>query len=524
MAEKLDQNEEEKDLFERSPDETDSGPVNEPLEPETNAEGEVLESPLPEVTEEEEQPTVAETMQDDLEDRFNHLLEMLDARQYNDFMHEIEAMNPVDAADFLERLPYERLPAIFRIFKKDISADIFAELDTSVQQRIISAMTDRELANIVDELYVDDTVDMLAELPANIVQRIMKNAKPETRQVINRFLAYPEDSAGSVMTSEFIELRPNMTCGQSLEHIRSTGIDKETIYMTYVTDRTHKLLGTLPLKDLLLASPETSVLDVMTDENIIYAYTGDDQETVANLISKYDLLALPIVDRENRLVGIVTVDDALDVMETEATEDIEKMAAILPTDKPYLKTSVFETWKKRIPWLLLLMVTATFTSTIITNFEEKLAGLSFVVSLSAFIPMLMDTGGNAGGQSSVTIIRALSLHEIEPKRIFRILFKEFRVSILCGLTVAVACFFKVWAVDCKFNTDPQYFKIAAVISVTIFAAIIIAKLVGTLLPLGAKAIKLDPAVMASPFITTIVDTLTLIIYFGVVTAVFSNAL
>ena len=484
---------------------------------------EPIESPLPDVdVEENEEPTVLETYMEDREDQFSHLLDMLNNRQYTDFMHAVEEMNPVDAADFLETLPMDRLPAVFRIFKKDTAATVFAELDTPLQERIITAMTEREMSAIVDELYTDDAVDMLAEMPANIVQRILARTTKETRDTINKFLAYEEDSAGSVMTSEFIELRPTMTCAQSLAHLRQTGIDKETIYTTYVTDKEHKLLGYLPLKDLLMADPDSEVSDIMTSDNILFAYTGDDQETVAALISKYDLLALPIVDREKRLVGIVTVDDALDVMETEATEDIEKMAAILPTDRPYLQTTVFQTWKKRIPWLLLLMISATFTSTIISTFEAKLAGLHMVVSLSAFIPMLMDTGGNAGGQSSVTIIRALSLHEIEPRQIFRILFKEFRVSLLCGITVAAACFLKVWLVDCRLGMQPEYFQIAGVVSVTIFCAILIAKMVGTLLPIGAKAIKLDPAVMASPFITTIVDTLTLLIYFGIVSAVFSS--
>ncbi|MBQ9416451.1 MAG: magnesium transporter [Clostridia bacterium] len=469
--------------------------------------------------EDEELPESAQEISENIEEVFDSLLSSLDGRHYGAFVSEIKELNPVDAADFLATLPMSRLPAVFRILPKDIAADIFAELDSDLQEKIISAMTDRELSNIVEDLYVDDAVDMLNELPANIVQRIMRAAKPDTRKIINRFLAYPEDSAGSVMTSEFIELKQSMTCAQAIDHIRRTGVDKETVYVAYVTGQKHVLLGCVPLKELLFASPDELIGDIMTDENFAYAYTSDDQETVASLISKYDLLALPVVDRENRLVGIVTVDDALDVLETEATEDIEKMAAIVPTDKPYMKTSVFETWKKRIPWLLLLMVSATFTSTIITFFENKLADFAFVMSLSAFIPMLMDTGGNAGSQSSVTIIRALSLNEITPRDIGKILWKEFRVSLLCGVTIAAACFLKTWIVDCRFAVDGEHLAITAVVSATIFFAILIAKMIGTLLPLLAKALKLDPAVMASPFITTIVDTLTLLIYFGIVTVV-----
>ncbi len=451
------------------------------------------------------------------------LLELLDNRQYADFMQCMDEKNPVDAAEFLSELPPKRLPIVFRLLKKDPAAAVFAELDSDSQMALAVSMTDREISMILDDLFVDDAVDMLEEMPANLVNRIMKIATPQTRAEINRFLNYPEDSAGSVMTSEFIDLRKDMTAAQAVERIRRIGLDKETVYVAYVTNASLVLEGVVPLKSLLFASPEDRIADIM-NPNVIYAGTHDDRESVAQTISHYDLLALPIVDREGRLVGIVTVDDALDVLQTEVTEDIEKMAAILPTDKPYMKTGVFETWKKRIPWLLLLMISATFTSTIITHYEMAIGTYAI---LTAFFPMLMDTGGNAGGQASVTIIRGLSLGEIELRDVFRVLWKELRVGFFCGLTIAVATFAKVMLVDFRLaattvleSGDVQNnLLIALVISATVFSAILFAKLVGTLLPLGAKRIGLDPAVMASPFITTIVDTVTLIVYFAIASAI-----
>ncbi len=451
--------------------------------------------------------------------KFDALLALLDNRQYTAFMHEIDEWNPMDAAEFFATLPPERLPLVFRLLKKDIASEIFAELDTDLQEQIIRKMSDREVSMMLEELYTDDVVDMLEEMPASIVKRVMKTATPETRDEINRFLSYPEESAGSVMTSEFIDLRKNMTCEEAVRRIRKIGLDKETVYVAYVTDSTRVLEGVVQLKQLLFAEPENIIGDIM-ETNVQYAYTHDDRETVANMIAHYDMIALPIVDKEKRLVGLVTVDDALDVLETEATEDIEKMAAILPTDKPYLKTSIWETWKKRIPWLMLLMISATFTSTIITSYE---AAIGTYAVLTAFFPMLMDTGGNAGGQTSVTIIRSLSLGEITTKDVLRVLGKEICVGAFCGITLAAATFLKVMAIDFKFQ---QYttlesgelqnnLLIALIISVTVFFAILVAKTVGTLLPLGAKKIGLDPAVMASPFITTIVDTVTLIIYFTI---------
>lgn len=451
------------------------------------------------------------------------LLVLLDARQYPAFMHRLDELNPVDAADFLSELSNDRLPMVFRLLKKDTAATIFAELDAEQQSKIISAMTDHEISAMLDDLFVDDAVDMLEEMPAGMVKRIMQSATPETRAEINRFLAYPEDSAGSVMTSELINLKKNTTCAQAIELIRKTGLDKETVYVAYVTDAARVLEGVMPLKKLLFADPDALVGDIM-DKNVIFAYTHDDRESVANTISHYGILALPIVDREKRLVGLVTVDDALDVLETETTEDIEKMAAILPSDKPYMKTSVFETWKKRIPWLLLLMISATFTGAIITHYENAIG--TYAV-LTVFVPMLMSTGGNAGEQTSVTVIRGLSLGEIELRDIFRVMWKELRVAFFCGLTLAAVTFLKVMAIDFRFqltsvleNGDLQNnLLLAGIVSLTVFSAVLIAKLVGTLLPLGAKRIGLDPAVMASPFIMTVVDTVTLFIYFTIASAV-----
>ena len=457
---------------------------------------------------------VAESLDEELENKFEALIDMLDTKRYADFMHELEELNPVDAADFFTELPPTRIPAVFRLLKKDTAADVFAELDADVQERIISALTDREISVIIEELALDDAVDIVSELPANIVQRIMRNATPETRAGINRFLAYPEDSAGSIMTSEFLHLREHMTCSQAIEHIRRTGLDKETIYVAYVTDAARVLLGIVPLRQLLFSESDALIEDIM-DPNIICASTMDDRETVASTISKYGMLALPIVDREYRLVGIVTVDDAMDVLETEVTEDIEKMAAIVPSDKPYLKTGVFETWRKRVPWLLLLMLSATFTSTILSGYESVLATLS----LAVFVPMLTGTGGNASGQTSVTIIRGLSLGEIEMRDIFKVLWKEIRVAALCGVTVAAVCFIKTMLVDYRLQFTHANVQATCIVCLTIFCAILVAKLMGTLLPIGAKKLGFDPAVMASPFITTIVDTVTLLIYVAITVGV-----
>ena len=469
--------------------------------------------------EEMEFENAEEMREEQIEDAFDTCRELLEQRRYSQFASMIEDMNPVDAADFFSSLDYENIPKVFKLVKKDCLADIFAELDSDVQETIITAMTDRELSYIIEELFVDDAADMIEELPANVVARIMKIATKETREQINKILSYPEYSAGSVMTAEFIYLRGNMTVSEAIEHIRCTGIDKETVYTAYVTDSRRVLEGTVSFKDLLF-SRENETLDCICNKELIFAYTTDDQEYVADTIAKYGLLALPIVDKECRLVGIVTVDDAIDVIQEEATEDIEIMAAITPSDKPYMKTGVFETWKNRFPWLLVLMLSAIFSSAIITHYESAIGTYAI---LTVFFPMLMNTGGNAGSQSSVAIIRAMSLGEIEKKSFFRVVWKEFRVSVLCAGGLGAVCFLKTMAIDFKFQLTEvmpngavqDNLMIAFIVSVTACCAVIFAKFIGTVLPMGAKKIGLDPAVMASPFITTIVDTVTLVIYFAI---------
>ncbi len=441
---------------------------------------------------------------------FEQLTELLDQKNYTEFIKLINSMNAVDAAEFLQCTEEENLYKVFRMLKKDLAADVFAELDPELQEHIITSMKDTEISKFLDTLAMDDTVNMLEEMPANVVERILKSVTSEHRKEINRFLKYDEDSAGGLMTSEFISIRSHMTVSEAVSYIRKIGIDKETVYVIYVVDKSKHLLGIIELRDLLFADEDSVIGDIM-DSAVIFGITSDDKEAVANLISKYDLLVLPIVDSEERLVGIVTVDDALDVINEETTEDIERMAAILSTDdKPYLKVGVFETWLKRIPWLLVLMISAAFTGSIITHYENA---LSKVVVLTAFIPMLMGSGGNAGGQVSVTIIRSLSLGEVKMGNILRILWKEFRVSLLCGLTLALAAFLKVMFLD------QAGMAIALVVSLSLLATVVVAKLVGASLPILAKRINLDPAVMASPFITTIVDAVSLIIYFAIATQI-----
>lgn len=462
--------------------------------------------------EDEDAETMTEIRTQEIASKFETLIHLLDTKHYADFRGEMEEVNPVDAADFFNELPPARIPAVFKLLKKDTAAAVFAELEVEVQERIITAMTDREISVIMEDLALDDAVDLVEELPANIVRRIMRSATKETRADINRFLSYPEDSAGSVMTAEFIDLRGDMTCAQAVAHIRKTGIDKETVYVAYVVDSARVLEGIVPLRALLFSSADDIIEDIM-DPDVICASTLDDKETVAQTIAKYDMIALPIVDGERRLVGIVTVDDAMDVMETEATEDIEMMAAITPTDKPYLKTGVWETWRKRVPWLLLLMLSATFTSTILAHYESILDAAT--ISLAVFVPMLTGTGGNASGQTSATIIRGLSLGEIEMRDIFRVLWKEIRVALVCGVTVAAACFVKTMLVDFRLQFTVDNMQTALVVCVTMLSAVLLAKIMGVLLPIGAKRVGFDPAVMASPFITTVVDTLTILIYVGI---------
>ncbi len=438
---------------------------------------------------------------------------LLDDKKFSTLRDILITMKPFDIAAVFENLQDEKMPILFRILPKELAAETFVEMDDETQEFLIHGFSDSELKEVVDELFVDDAVDLIEEMPANVVKRILRQADKDMRKQINELLKYPEDSAGSIMTTEFIVLRPDMTAEMAIKRIRRTGVDKETIYTCYVTDANNKLIGITTVKDLLLAEDDELVKSIM-EENVISVTTLADQEQVAQMFSNYNFLALPVVDNENRLVGIVTIDDAIDVIQEEATEDIEKMAAVLPSDKPYMKTSVFGLYKKRAPWLLILMLSATFTSAIISSFEAVLAN---VLILSSFIPMITGSGGNAGSQASVSVIRALSLGEIHFRSIFLVLWKEFRVSILCGITLAAANFVKLLLFD--LNGQENAFMIALVISLTLVGTIIMAKLVGSSLPLLASKVGFDPAVMANPLISTVCDSLSLLIYFGVATLI-----
>lgn len=448
-------------------------------------------------------------MEERITDLDEKILELLEEKRYSDIKSILCKMNSADIAALFEELNMVKIPLLFRLLPKVLAAETFVEMEPNAQAMLIHGFSDNELKEVLDELYLDDAVDIVEEMPANVVKRILSNTDPDTRKMINEILKYPDDSAGSIMTIEYVSLRPSMSVEEAIKRIRRTGVDKETIYTCYVTDDNRVLLGTVSIKDLLL-SEETELIKDIMDMNSISVHTMEDQEQVANKFNKYDLLAIPVVDDENRLVGIVTFDDAIDVMQDEATEDIKKMAAIIPSDKAYFRTTVFETWKARIPWLLLLMISATFTGMIITSFEDALAVQAV---LTAFIPMLMDTGGNSGGQASVTIIRALSLGEVEFSDIFRVIWKEFRVAVACGLTLSVCNFVKLLLID------RVSMSIAFVICLTLIATVIIAKFIGCTLPILAKKIGFDPAVMASPFITTIVDAISLLIYFRIATIV-----
>lgn len=442
---------------------------------------------------------------------FERLNSLLLEKKYADFMHEIDELNDIVAAEYLATLPDELMLSAFRMLKKDAAAGIFSFMDIEMQESLVNRMSDSEITMIIEDLFVDDAVDILEELPAIMVKRILKLSRPETRNIINKFLSYPEDSAGSVMTAEFLDLHKSMTVSEAIENIRRKGVDKETVYVAYVTNASRVLEGIVSLKDLIFASPDAIIADIM-DTDILCANTLDHQEDVVAMIRKYDMLALPIVDKENRLVGIVTVDDAIDVIEEEATEDIEKMAAIVPSDKSYMRAGVFEIWKTRIPWLLLLMLSATFTGQIIASFESKLAAIPVLI---AFIPMLMGTGGNSGGQSSVTVIRGLAVGEIENRDVWKVIWKETRVALLCGAVLSVCNFIKIILVDNLIFGNGVSLEANLVVSLTLIATVIVAKIVGCALPVGAKKLGLDPAVMASPFITTIVDALSLLVYFSV---------
>lgn len=445
------------------------------------------------------------------------IFELIGEKKYAGLRELLSEMNPADIAQILEDVPERELPVIFRILPKELAAEVFVEMDSQMQQLLIEAFSDTELREVMDELFMDDTVDIIDEMPATVAKRILSQTDANTRKMINQLLAYPDDSAGSIMTTEYIDLKKNMTVDAAFDRIRKIGLDTETIYTCYVTDASRRLLGIVTVKDLFLNEKTCIIGDIM-DESIIFANTLDDKEEVAGQFEKYDLMALPVVDKENRLVGIITVDDAIDVIQDEATEDIEKMAAILPSDKTYFRTGVFSTFKARIPWLLLLMISATFTGAIISGFEEKLTVLP---ALIAFIPMLMDTGGNSGSQSSVTIIRGISLGDIEFKDIGRVIWKELRVALCCSAVLATVNFAKMWLVDYlmlhTFDPGRQFAEIG-VVCVTLFFTVIVAKLIGCVLPIIAKKIGFDPAVMASPFITTIVDAISLFIYFNIAIA------
>lgn len=440
---------------------------------------------------------------------FDIVIKLLNQRKFAELKLIMNEMNPADIASIFDEAEVKDIPVIFRLLPKELAAETFAYLDPEQQGQLIMAFSDKEIREVVDELFLDDTVDLIEEMPANVVSRILKNTDEMTRRRINELLTYPDDSAGGLMTPEFVYLNRSMTVGEAFKKIRQVGVAKETIYTCYVTEA-RRLIGVVSLSDLITASDTTRVEDIMS-ENVISVGTKEDKEAVAAALAKYDLLALPVVDGENRIVGIVTIDDAIDVIQDENTEDIEKMAAIVPTDKPYFKTGVLETFLKRIPWLLLLMVSATFTGMIITGFEDKLA--RYVV-LTSFIPMLMDTGGNAGGQSSVTIIRGMSLGDIALKDVLRVIWKEMRVSVLCGVALAAVNFAKIMLIDRLLlgNQDVNA-MVAVVVCLTILIAVFIAKLIGCTLPILAKAVGFDPAVMASPFITTIVDAISLFAYF-----------
>lgn len=433
------------------------------------------------------------------------VIELLNTRQYTKLRQYLGELNDADIAALMEELEDEQMLKVFRILPKDLAADVFSYLDVDNQQLIITSLSDKEAANIINNLMADDATDLLEEMPANVVKKLLANASPEARRDINHLLRYPEDSAGSIMTVEYVDLKENLTVDQAIDRIRKVGLDSETINICYVLDAQRKLKGTVALRYLLLSQKDEIIGEIM-HENVIAISTLTDQEEAARLFQKYDFTSMPVVDNENRLVGIITVDDIVDIMEEETTEDMEKMAAIVPSDKPYMKTSVWETYKKRIPWLLLLMVSATFTGAIITSFEEA---LSVYASLIAFIPMLMDTGGNAGGQASVTVIRGLSLGEIGYRDLPMVVWKEVRVSVLCGVSLAGANFIKLILLD-RVGA-----LVALVVCLTLIAAVLMAMIVGCLLPIGAKKLGFDPAVMASPFITTIVDALSLIVYFQV---------
>ena len=445
----------------------------------------------------------------------NTLQTLLTEKKYSTIRDILVTMNPADIAAVFAGVEPDKLPLLFRLLPKELAAESFVEMESEEQETLIKGISDSELRQVMDELYVDDAVDIVEEMPANVVQRILAQSAPEMRKEINEILQYPENSAGSVMTTEYVKLSPDMTVGDAILRIRRTGVDKETIYTCYVLEN-RKLIGTVSVKSLLLAPNDLQTIDSVMESNLITVTTHTDQEEVARMMSKYNLLAIPVVDGDDRMVGIVTFDDAFDVMEDETTEDMEIMAGMTPSDKTYLRSSPFDLFRHRIPWLALLMVSATFTGLIISSFEEKLAAM---VCLTAFIPMLMDTGGNSGSQSSVTVIRAISLGELEFRDLGKVIWKEVRTAVLCGLVLSVLCVAKILLVDhLMLHTEGVNFTVALTVGLTLAVTVLCAKIVGCTLPMLAKKLGFDPAVMASPFITTIVDALSLLVYFGIATA------
>lgn len=442
----------------------------------------------------------------------NTITALTQQKKYPALRDILVTMNPSDIAALFDDLEEHTLPLLFRLLPKDIAADTFVEMESASQELLIRGFSDSELKEVVDELYVDDAVDLVEEMPANVVKRILRQADAETRKLINDILKYPEDSAGSIMTTEFIDLRPTMTVADAFKHIRRDGFDSETINTCYITDDGKHLMGTVSIRAILLADEDAQLSDIM-EENVISIGTLADQEEATAMISRYNFTVLPVVDGEERLVGIITVDDAMDVMEDEATEDIEKMGGVTPVDKPYLKTSAFRFWLARIPWLLILMISATFTGMILNHYENSLVS---VTALMLFIPMLMDTGGNAGSQCSVTVIRALSLGDLEFSDFLAVVWKELRIALLCGISLAVVTFGKVMLIDrLLLHNSEVTLTVALVVCVTILLVVVVAKLIGCILPMLAGKLGFDPAVMSSPVITTIVDALSLMIYFTV---------
>ena len=439
------------------------------------------------------------------------ILSMLEGKKYSTLRDILSTMNPSDVAGLFDGLEDKQIPLMYRLLPKELAAETFVEMEADAQELLIRGFSDNELKEVLDELYVDDAADLVEEMPANVVKRILKNADPEMRKSINQILRYPEYSAGSIMTTEFVSLRPHMTVEEAILRIRRQGVDKETIYTCYVLSKDRKLMGLVTVKDLLLAPDDEMTIEELMITNVICVNTKTDQEEVAQMLSKYNFLAMPVVDGEGRMVGIITFDDALDVLEEEATEDMELMGGMTPSEKPYLRSSAFELFKNRIPWLMLMMVSATFTGLIMTAFEDALAAQ---IALSAFIPMLMGTGGNSGSQSSVTVIRGLSLNELDFSDIGTILWKEIRTALMCGVALAVVCFAKIWLVDhMMMGNENITLMVDLVVCCALCVTVVVAKMVGCLLPMAAKAVKLDPAVMASPFISTIVDALSLLVYF-----------